>query len=229
MTDLVAADHHQSVPQRAISILDMEPDQMAAKASKIATVLKDIIDKQGLFTTIQGKQHIKVDGWCALGNFLGVLPREDKVTELEDGSYEAKVDLIRWADGTRVGGASAICSVTEPRWARADKNARRSMAITRATGKAFRISFSWIVCLAGYSPTPLEEMPEHAIEEAKPKQAKAPAKAATVYTGENKQAAIVQEILTRKNVPVDLWDTVHSKLMNRPSTDLDKIIAEVVQ
>lgn len=34
---------------------------------------------------------------------------------------------------------------------------RRSMAITRATGKAARIGFSWIMQMAGYSPTPAEE------------------------------------------------------------------------
>ena len=32
------------------------------------------------------------------------------------------------------------------------------MAITRATGKAFRLSFSWIMKLAGFQPTPAEEM-----------------------------------------------------------------------
>lgn len=35
----------------------------------------------------------------------------------------------------------------------------RSMAVTRATGKAFRLGFSWVMVMAGYSPTPAEEMP----------------------------------------------------------------------
>ena len=34
---------------------------------------------------------------------------------------------------------------------------RRSMAITRATGKAARVGFAWVMTLAGYSGTPLEE------------------------------------------------------------------------
>jgi len=33
------------------------------------------------------------------------------------------------------------------------------MAITRATGKAFRLSLSWIMQLAGFDPTPAEEIP----------------------------------------------------------------------
>ena len=34
------------------------------------------------------------------------------------------------------------------------------MAQTRATGKACRLAFSWIMALAGYEPTPAEEMPD---------------------------------------------------------------------
>lgn len=37
-------------------------------------------------------------------------------------------------------------------------NARRSMALTRATSKAARNSFAWIVELAGFATTPAEEM-----------------------------------------------------------------------
>jgi hypothetical protein len=47
----------------------------------------------------------------------------------------------------------------ERTWSQRDAYARRSMAITRATGKAFRLGFSWIMTLAGYEPTPWEEMP----------------------------------------------------------------------
>jgi hypothetical protein len=32
------------------------------------------------------------------------------------------------------------------------------MAVTRATGKAYRLAFSWIMNLAGYEVTPAEEM-----------------------------------------------------------------------
>jgi hypothetical protein len=48
----------------------------------------------------------------------------------------------------------------EPTWAKRPGYARRSMAVTRATGKAFRLGFSWIMTLAGYEVTPAEEMPQ---------------------------------------------------------------------
>jgi hypothetical protein len=34
------------------------------------------------------------------------------------------------------------------------------MAMTRSVGKAFRINHSWMMKIAGFEPTPAEEMPE---------------------------------------------------------------------
>ena len=62
-----------------------------------------------------------------------------------------------WGGGGR-GGASALCGMDEPKWASKPDYARRSMAVTRATGKAYRLGFSWIMELAGYASTPAEEM-----------------------------------------------------------------------
>lgn len=159
-TDVAVIDHNpnNSQVQRA-SFFNMEPEGQIAYAARIATVLTKVIQDQGLFTNIQGRKYVKVEGWEVLGSFLGVLPRERVVSELPDGSYEAFVDLIRSADGVIIGGASAICGSDEKRWGGADRYARRSMAVTRAVGKAYRTSFSWIISLAGYAPTPAEEMP----------------------------------------------------------------------
>lgn len=142
------------------SFFNMEPDQQVVYAAKMATVLADIIEKQKLYSTIGGKNHVRVEGWQTLGAFIGITAREREVTRLADGSYVAFVDLIKFSDGTVVGGASSLCSVNEKRWGSADEFARRSMAITRATGKAFRSNFAWIITLAGYEPCPAEEMPD---------------------------------------------------------------------
>ena len=129
-------------------------------ASKIATQLSKVIDDNNLYMTIKERKYIKVDGWAALGNMLHVLPKEEYIKELEDGSYEASVSLIDVQTGNIVGGASAICGIDEKHWKNANKFARRSMAVTRATGKAFRLGFAWIPALKGYATTPYEEMPE---------------------------------------------------------------------
>jgi len=84
--------------------------------------------------------------------------------EHDDGSYEATVELIRASDGAVIGRGSAICGMDESTWASRPRYARRSMAITRATGKAFRLGYSWIITLAGYAPTPAEEMTDDVVD-----------------------------------------------------------------
>jgi hypothetical protein len=91
---------------------------------------------------------------------IGILPREVEVIEHENGDFEATVELIRVSDGMVVGRASGIVGYDEPTWQKRPRYARRSMAVTRTTGKAFRLGFSWIIKLAGFEPTPAEEMPE---------------------------------------------------------------------
>ncbi len=128
------------------------------QASAYAGVLKDVIEKQKLFTPIQGKKYVNVEGWMTLGALLGILPREVSVAQNVDGDYEATVELVRTSDGVVIGRGSAICGADEATWKSRPKFARRSMAITRATGKAFRLGFSWIIKMAGYEGTPAEEM-----------------------------------------------------------------------
>lgn len=125
---------------------------------KIAVVLADIIIKQGLFVNVQNKKHVYVEGWTTMGAMLGVTPREVSSVPLEDGSYEGTVELVRLCDGMVIGRASAVCGAEVP-WNKREKYARKSMATTRATGKAFRLAFSWIMKLAGYEVCPAEEMP----------------------------------------------------------------------
>jgi hypothetical protein len=137
------------------------PGEMVLKATEYANVLADIIIKQELFKVIQGRRYVLCEGWTTLGAMLGVVPVEESCEALPEGhGYVAKVSLIRTSDGQVIGGASAECTKDEPTWKSRSSYALRSMSITRATGKAFRLSFSWIMKLAGFEPTPAEEMNE---------------------------------------------------------------------
>lgn len=131
---------------------------MVQGATGIANVLANIINDRKLFNDIQGKRHVRVEGWTTLGAMLGVIAKEESTHRMTDGSWEAKVVLLRQKDGVVVGGASGMCSPTETRWDKAPEYARRSMAVTRATSKAFRLALSWVMVLAGYEATPAEEM-----------------------------------------------------------------------
>ncbi|MFP6656187.1 MAG: hypothetical protein VCB25_11215, partial [Myxococcota bacterium] len=140
--------------------LTTTPTEMVARSAEIATVLKKIIIDRKLYVDIQGKKYIVVEGWTTLGVMLGIVPHEVSSTRHDDGSWEAVVELRTIATGAKVGGASALCGTScDKPWNKRSEPARKSMACTRATGKAFRLGFSFIMKLAGYEVTPAEEMP----------------------------------------------------------------------
>lgn len=192
MTDLVPTK--PALPVKA-SIFDLSPHEQIAFASTVATELKQVIVSQKLFQLFQNKEYVVVEGWTTLGMLLGILPVEEKVDRQPNGSYVAYVKLVRARDGQVVGGASSLCGVDEKRWAKADEYARRSMAVTRATGKAFRLGYSWIMRLAGYEPTPFEEMPAVEVIDLPVTEAKAePPKSGQAYEGTDAQKAVVADI-----------------------------------
>lgn len=194
----------------------MSPAETVAHATQIANALAPVIEKQGMFSIIQGKKHPKVEAWLTLGAILGVLPREKSVTELDDGSYLADVELISTNSGLVIAGASSICGIEEKRWSSAERYARRSMAVTRATGKAYRLAFSWIIQLAGYQTTPAEEMPDH--DEPK----------ATVFDiNSSEMQNTLAGILKGQRVPEKFWEEIAVKMHGRPSTDLHLVLKEV--
>ena len=165
-TDIVAVPN-----QVQLGTIQMRPEEVIERASQIASQLAKIIKDRALSTRIRDKDHVRVEGWTTLGAVLGVIPRERNTIRTEQG-FESYVELIRTSDGVVIGGASAVCCWAEPRWSKADDYAVRSMAITSATGKAYRLGFSWIMVLAGYSPTPAEEMDqviEGVVKETSPK------------------------------------------------------------
>jgi hypothetical protein len=137
------------------------PRELISQATEEANVLAEVIEGQKLYATISGRRFVRCEGWTTLATLRGCLPREVSVTEMSEGRYVAEVELIRISDGFVLTRASAECGGPEdPVWMKRPPNARRSMAITRATGKACRVAFSWVMALSGFEVTPLEEMPE---------------------------------------------------------------------
>ena len=141
----------------------MLPDDLLKMASKQATALKAVIDDKKLFTMIGQKKHVSVEGWMTLGamNSLQAFTESVTVHKNEDGSIEATaiVSARRVTDGVAVAQAEGFCSTRESRWKGRDEYAVRSMAQTRATSKVFRQALAWVMVLAGYEATPVEEVP----------------------------------------------------------------------
>lgn len=133
------------------------------------------------------KRHVQVEGWQTLGAMRGVFAltewsrrtddfqafkatsewktndsgkryKEQTVAQEGIGGWEARVHLVN-ANGVIVGAAEAECTWEEEAWQERPSNALRSMAQTRAIGKAYRGVFAFVMALAGYSVTPAEEMP----------------------------------------------------------------------
>jgi hypothetical protein len=88
------------------------------------------------------------------------MPVIDEIVDLStDGiiKYKAVVSLVRISNGDKIGSGFAICSNKEKGKQYFDEYAIVGMAQTRAISRAYRNAFGWIVKLAGYETTPVEE------------------------------------------------------------------------
>lgn len=72
--------------------------------------------------------------------------------------FMATAEVVHVASGNVIGQATARCERTEPSKKLDPDNSLASMAQTRAVSKALRGILGFIVHLAGYEPTPAEEM-----------------------------------------------------------------------
>lgn len=146
---------------RAIIFQTQDPERIIDRATVVANRLNDIIEKGKLYNMIQGRKYVRAEGWTAMTAMLGVFPSASWCHRLdrtkEEIAYEAKITLYH-ISGRQVGCGEALCSSLERNWTGRDEYAIKSMAQTRAVGKACRLSFSWIMALAGYEATPAEEM-----------------------------------------------------------------------
>ncbi len=140
---------------------------LISEASAIATILKDLIERQNLVMTISGKKYVRFEGWQTLAAMLGLAVKEIDTIQTDDITFVARVQVIRSGDGAIIGQASGECGED---WEKKPAFARRSMAQTRAAGKALRLNLAWIISIAGYEPTPAEEMEAIAIPAEKPEQ-----------------------------------------------------------
>jgi len=136
------------------------PDQVIKNAASIATSLANIINQKKLFTVIQDNKYVHVEGWGIMMAMNRVFPcviKSIKLDREDETAYESEVELLSH-ENRIIGRASAICSSKEPSKRGQPEYVIKSMAQTRATSKAARLSFGWIMKLAGYEATPSNEM-----------------------------------------------------------------------
>ena len=134
-----------------------EPDQMV----KLASHLQQTFKEQNLLCPIQGRDYVKVSGWQYAGTKLGIVPMVEEVTDQSDDKriqYQTKVALLNIKTNEYVGCGIALCSNLENGKKNQPAYAIQSLSQTRAIGKAYRNLLGWVVELAGFEATPVEEM-----------------------------------------------------------------------
>jgi len=184
-------------------IMSTDQPTPLAQMQKAKAIAKEIAATVGhLIVNIQGRQYPTVAWWQAVGWAFNVTSTEVEVVKqvTEDGSteYMAVVAIVRIDTGETVSRGSAIASSAElnakgnpPPWSM-NAFSVRSMAITRATGRAYRHGCAIIPHLLKIEATPAEEMP---IESAQPEARALPPAAASSSGSSSVMAMLKQSVL----------------------------------
>lgn len=169
--ELIVREEAKLEPLKPAVVVDIATEQ--------ANVLMDIVKKRKLYMTYKGKNYLYAEAWETIGAFNRTHAVTEKVYPIERSGkvvgYEAVVKLYK--DGQVVGGAIMSCGFDEfpcrGKEGEAKHKAAKSAAQTWATSKAYRLNYSYVAILAGFQPTPAEEMmdKEPEIEDTKPDKA----------------------------------------------------------
>lgn len=141
--------------------LQRAPELVLEEAAKAAQALRDVIERKPNKCIINGKTFLQFEDWQTLGRFYGVTAAPRSTEYIEYGrvrGFEAHAEAILVSTGQVISGAQAMCLDDESKWSDKPLFQLRSMAQTRAAAKCLRNVLAWVVVMAGYSPTPAEEM-----------------------------------------------------------------------
>src|SRR3990167_9026996 len=177
------------VRQTEVGIV-LQPEETIEIARRAAKALQSVVSQKPKPVIMNGEQYLEFDDLQLLGQFYRYAVKTGDAVAVEiDGvkGAKARADLIDMNTGAYLGGAEAYCMRDEEHWNTRPKHewqgegeSRRrvkigdeivpwfqlaSMAQTRAGAKAFRNRLAWVVVLAGYRPTPAEEMTEGTVSE----------------------------------------------------------------
>jgi len=153
----------QSTVENHQALFSHDPERAYKEAQRLVSVVANRCTGPGYLVNIRGKQYPKIEWWTSVSASLGLFPRvlySKRLDRDDEIAYEAKVEVHR--NGQIIASGEAMCSNREERWRNADEYAIKSMSITRASGKAYRIPLSFLAVMAGLEVTPAEEMPSDA-------------------------------------------------------------------
>ncbi len=137
-------------------------EQAMSEAVAKAKIFTGIVEKQKLYTQMGQGKHLHVEAWLTMAEGYGLSAgvESDEILYdsegIEIGGRARAIVMDRL--GTIIGRATGYCMRSEMTWRTKPIHQLTSMAGTRAVSKALSLKLRWVVVLAGYSPTPLEEM-----------------------------------------------------------------------
>jgi len=138
------------------------PAVILQEAQTAAAALKDVIaNKSSEPFILNGKHYLEFEDWQTIARFYGATVGCEWTRPVEVGEvfgYEARAVVTHTSTEKFLSAAEAMCLNDEPNWHKKPLFQLRSMAQTRAMAKALRNVFAWVVVMAGYAPTPSEEM-----------------------------------------------------------------------
>jgi hypothetical protein len=161
-TKLEKASEDFEVMETLPVVFNRDPIQAMKEAQGIVKAMSKQCEGEKFIANIQGKRYPKVEWWTTVGAVKGLFPYTVSSIRLDrEGEiiYESRVEVRNSLNGMAITAAEAICSDKEKRWSGRDEYAIKSMSITRATAKAYRIGLSFLAVLAGLEATPAEEVP----------------------------------------------------------------------
>lgn len=144
----------------------IEPGKVKEFAVKASKELKDIVTQSNGTVKLGNNEYLKFEAWQTVAKFFGstvsiewtkpVLIKDKDGAEQIFG-YEAKASVID-SKGRIISSAENGCFRDEYNWKDKPSFQLRSMAQTRASAKALRQVYAWVVVLSGYQATPAEEV-----------------------------------------------------------------------
>lgn len=150
--------------------IDIDPIELLKSGKRVAKAIKRFVklNPTQLYEKDSNK-CLRFESWQFAGACMGytamVTQTEEMLTDHGDKlGFIAMCSVINRA-GRVVSGAAASCSRMEDYWSKLPEFQLRSMAQTRCCGKGMRLVLSWVMQLAGFSPTPAEEMGAEFAEE----------------------------------------------------------------
>lgn len=175
----------ESTPPKSASMpTAADQRETLANAAALAEEVARIVRDNGLSMRFANnpREYVRVEGWLTISRVNNEQPHAKIESVTRDPESENELIHARaWLTDSRdtvVSLADGYCSTEERSWKDKPFYARASMAQTRALAKAMRLRHAWVMVMAGYAPTPAEEMSDELFEGSagnEPGEAKVPA------------------------------------------------------